>query len=75
MDVSEAFESIFGFDSLETSNSDEFSRSASPAGVDGGGEIKQEPDSSSSLSMLENWLIDFEMKDYLTNVSFDESLI
>lgn len=76
MDVSEAFESIFGFDSLETSNSDEFSRSASP--IDGGagaGEIKQEPDSSSSLSMLENWLIDFEMKDYLSNVSFDESLI
>ncbi|XP_057786213.1 transcription factor MYB94-like [Salvia miltiorrhiza] len=73
-DMSGAFESIFGFDNtLETSNSDEFSRSASPMVV--GGEIKQEENSTSSLSMLENWLLDFEVKDYLTNVSFDEGLV
>ncbi|KAL1538694.1 myb-related protein 306-like protein [Salvia divinorum] len=72
-DVSGAFESIFGLESLEASNSDEFSRSASPLAVVG--EIKQEEDSTSTLSVLENWLLDFEMKDYLTDVSFDENLV
>ncbi|XP_042022442.1 myb-related protein 306-like [Salvia splendens] len=72
MDMNGAFESIFGLESLEASNSDEFSRSASPLVANC--EIKQE-ENSTSLSVLENWLLDFEMKDYLTDVSFDENLV
>lgn len=69
----DAFDSMFSFENLESSNCDEFSRSASPSVV--GGETKVEssdPNSPSPLSMLENWLLDFEVKDYLTNVSFDD---
>ncbi|KAH6774523.1 hypothetical protein C2S53_007582 [Perilla frutescens var. hirtella] len=73
-DLCPPFESMFGFKALETSNSDEFSRSASPSVVNGV-EIKTDPTSPSPLSMLENWLLDFEMKDYLTNTSFDQNLV
>lgn len=69
----DAFDSMFSFENLESSNCDEFSRSTSPSVV--GGETKVEssdPNSPSPLSMLENWLLDFEVKDYLTNDSFDD---
>ncbi|KAL8471587.1 hypothetical protein ACS0TY_028371 [Phlomoides rotata] len=67
VDLSEAFESLFGFSNLENSNSDEFSRSASPSMVLD--EIKSEP----NLNVLENWLFDAEMKDYFTNLCFVEN--
>ncbi|KAK6128367.1 hypothetical protein DH2020_037898 [Rehmannia glutinosa] len=74
IDLSEAFESLFGFESnFESSNnSDDFSRATSPSVVHG--EIK--PDSPTGLrplSILENWLLDDQGKDYLTNFSFDEN--
>lgn len=71
IDLSEAFESLFGFQNLETSNSDEFSRSTSPSLVLD--EIKSEPNAVGSLSGLDNWLFDAEMKDYFTNLCFVEN--
>ncbi|KAG8384701.1 hypothetical protein BUALT_Bualt04G0145400 [Buddleja alternifolia] len=69
VDLSEAFESLFGFESFETSNnSDDFSRSTSPS-------LETKPDPNGlvpNLSVLENWLLDDQGKDYLTNFSFDD---
>ncbi|KAL7100891.1 hypothetical protein ACP275_08G023000 [Erythranthe tilingii] len=74
IDLSEAFESLFGFETFEnfeSSNSDEFSRSASPSDLVHD-EIKPDPVSLAPLSVLENWLLDDQGKDYLTNFSFDD---
>ncbi|KAI3452307.1 hypothetical protein Pfo_008972 [Paulownia fortunei] len=71
IDLSEAFESLFGFETFESSNSDEFSRSTSPSLVRD--EIKPDPTALAPLSMLESWLLDDQGKDYLTNFSFDEN--
>ncbi|KAK6155094.1 hypothetical protein DH2020_009342 [Rehmannia glutinosa] len=72
IDLSEAFESLFGFENFEkSSNSDEFSRSGSPSIVRDG--TKPDPTGLAPLSMLENWLLDDQVKDYLTNFSFDEN--
>ncbi|GFQ03970.1 myb-related protein 306 [Phtheirospermum japonicum] len=71
IDLSEAFESLFGFENLEPSNSDELSRSASPSLVCD--EIKPDPTGLAPLSAIENWLLDDQGKDYLTNFSFDEN--
>lgn len=65
VDLSEAFESLFGFES-----SDDFSRSASPNIVRG--ENKPDPIGLGPLSLLENWLLDDQGKDYLGNFSFDD---
>ncbi|KAL3526524.1 hypothetical protein ACH5RR_011180 [Cinchona calisaya] len=68
VDLSEAFESLFGFESFESSNS-EFSQSTSPEASLFQGESKP---AVRELSMLENWL--FDGKDDLTNFSiFDEN--
>lgn len=68
IDLSEAFESLFGFEGFENSNCDEVSRSASPSIV------KPDPDALlAPFSILENWLLDDQGKDYLTNFSFDEN--
>ncbi|PIN24495.1 Transcription factor, Myb superfamily [Handroanthus impetiginosus] len=71
IDLSEAFESLFGFETFESPNSEEFSRSGSPSlACD---EIKPDPSDLAPLSMLDNWLLDDLRKDYLTNLSFDEN--
>ncbi|KAK4417665.1 Myb-related protein [Sesamum alatum] len=73
IDLSEAFDSLFGFGNFECSNPDEFSRSTSPS-LNVQDEIKSDPDAAlAPLSMLENWLLDDQGKDYLTNFSFDEN--
>ncbi|KAK4490729.1 hypothetical protein RD792_001432 [Penstemon davidsonii] len=72
-DLNEAFESLFGFESFESSiNSDDFSRSTSPVLVNGESELS-DPNVLAPLSVLENWLLDDQGKDYLTNFSFDEN--
>ncbi|KAI3462936.1 hypothetical protein Pfo_019599 [Paulownia fortunei] len=71
VDLSEAFESLFGFESFESSNSDDISKSTSPSQVHG--ETKSDPTGLAPLSILENWLLDDQGKDYLTNFSFDEN--
>ncbi|KAL3624175.1 hypothetical protein CASFOL_032991 [Castilleja foliolosa] len=73
IDLTEAFESLFGFENLECSNSDELSgsRSDSPSLVCD--DIKPDPDGLAPLSAIENWLLDDQGKDYLTNFSFDEN--
>ncbi|XP_057491139.1 myb-related protein 306-like [Actinidia eriantha] len=67
-DLSEAFESLFGF---ESSNSD-FSESMSPEGS----ERKPDVGDQNPLSMLEDWLLDeggvVQGKEDLANFSFDE---
>lgn len=72
IDLSEAFESLFGFESFESSTS-EFSQSTSPEASIFQGESK--PDQGGAqvpLSMLlEDWLLDG--KDDLANLSFDET--
>ncbi|KAL8545935.1 hypothetical protein ACS0TY_005885 [Phlomoides rotata] len=69
VDLSEAFESLFGFESFESSNSDDFSRSTSPTIV----QTRPDPVGLVPLSILENWLLDDQGKDYLDNFSFDEN--
>ncbi|KAL0450552.1 UNVERIFIED_CONTAM: hypothetical protein Slati_1611600 [Sesamum latifolium] len=71
IDLSEAFDSLFGFGHFESSSPDKFSRSTSPSLVQE--DIKPDPDTLVPLSMLENWLLDDQGKDYLTNFSFDEN--
>ncbi|KAL6553011.1 hypothetical protein OROGR_006853 [Orobanche gracilis] len=61
IDLSEAFESLFGFENLvESSNPDEFSRSPSPSRLRLlHEEIKSDPTTGSTrLSAIENWLLD-----------------
>ncbi|KAK4393105.1 Myb-related protein [Sesamum angolense] len=71
IDLSEAFDSLFGFGHFESSSPDKFSRSASPSLVQD--DIKPDTNTLAPLSMLENWLLDDQGKDYLTNFSFDEN--
>ncbi|XP_057481169.1 myb-related protein 306-like [Actinidia eriantha] len=70
VDLSEAFESLFGF---ESSNSD-FSQSMSPEGS----ERKPDVGNQNPLSMLEDWLLDeggvVQGKEDLANFSFDEDV-
>ncbi|GER35815.1 Myb family transcription factor family protein [Striga asiatica] len=61
VDLSEAFESLFGFGSFESPNSDGFSGSGS------NDDVKPEPDGFSGLSVIENWLLD-----ETTSFKFDE---
>lgn len=71
IELSEAFESLFGFESFDSSNS-EFSQSTSPEASLFQGESKPEI-TQVPLAMLENWLFDessIQGKD-LTNFSFD----
>ncbi|GFP90368.1 myb-related protein 306 [Phtheirospermum japonicum] len=73
VELSEAFEALFGFEPHFTSSSnncDDFSRSTSPSG-----EIGPDPTGQlAPLSVLENWLLDDQgNKDCLANFSFDEN--
>ncbi|KAL3640163.1 hypothetical protein CASFOL_011845 [Castilleja foliolosa] len=73
VELSEAFEALFGFEPNFTSSSnncDDFSRSTSPSG-----EIGPDPTGQlAPLSMLESWLLDDQgNKDCLANFSFDEN--
>ncbi|CAA0820250.1 myb domain protein 30 [Striga hermonthica] len=61
VDLSEAFESLFGFGSFESPNSDGFSGSGSSV------DVKPDPDGFSGLSVIENWLLD-----ETTNFKFDD---
>ncbi|KAL5582311.1 hypothetical protein UlMin_014753 [Ulmus minor] len=58
IELSEAFDSLFGFESFESSNSD-FSQSMSPDGSSlFQDESKPDPSSQLPLSLLEKWLFD-----------------
>lgn len=73
VDLSEAFESIFGFESFESSNS-EFSQSMSPEASPFQDERKPDVGDQFPLSMLENWLFDEGLvhgKEELADFSFD----
>lgn len=72
--LTESFESLFGtFESFESSTS-EFSRSASPANSFVHGEKKLDDSTGlAPLSVLENWLLNDQGKDCLTNFSFYEN--
>ncbi|XP_073292358.1 myb-related protein 306-like [Primulina huaijiensis] len=72
--LSESFESLFGtIESFESSTS-KFSRSASPENSFVHGEKKLDDSTGlAPLSVLENWLLDDQGRDYLTNFSFDEN--
>ncbi|KAF7129048.1 hypothetical protein RHSIM_Rhsim10G0039500 [Rhododendron simsii] len=73
VDLSEAFESIFGFESFESSNS-EFSQSMSPEASPFQDERKPDVGDQFPLSMLENWLFDeglVQGKEELADFSFD----
>ncbi|KAL7232359.1 hypothetical protein ACSBR2_010392 [Camellia fascicularis] len=76
IDLSEAFESLFGFESLDSSNSD-FSQSMSPEASLLQGESKPDLGMHVPLSMLENWLFDEGVvqgiKEDLADFSFDEN--
>ncbi|KAL3525934.1 hypothetical protein ACH5RR_014306 [Cinchona calisaya] len=74
IDLSEAFETLFGFESFESSNSEFSHQSTSPdeAGLfQGESKPEQGTQEVVPLSMLENWLLDG--KDDLNNFSFDEN--
>ncbi|KAH7846770.1 hypothetical protein Vadar_017938 [Vaccinium darrowii] len=73
VDLSEAYESLFGFESFESSNS-EFSQSTSPDASLVQDESKPDVGDHFPLSMLENWLLDeglVQGKEELTDFSFD----
>ncbi|KAH6824249.1 hypothetical protein C2S53_019267 [Perilla frutescens var. hirtella] len=70
VDLSEPFESLFGFEYQSSSNSDHFSRSTSPSLVRV--ETKPDPNGLGPLSVLEEWLLDDQGKDYLEKFSFDD---
>ncbi|KZV27167.1 myb-related protein 306 [Dorcoceras hygrometricum] len=73
IDLSESFESLFGFESFESSTS-EFSRSTSPEASYVHGERKPDPNELAPLSVLENLLLEHDQgKDFLNNFSFDEN--
>ncbi|XP_073123956.1 myb-related protein 306-like [Henckelia pumila] len=82
IDLSESFESLFGFESFESSTS-EFSRSTSPddvVHVHGQRKLVRDDDSNdhelalAPLSVLENLLLEHDQgKDFLNNFSFDEN--
>ncbi|XP_075515080.1 myb-related protein 306-like [Primulina tabacum] len=74
IDLSESFESLFGFESFESSTS-EFSRSTSPEASYVHGERKPDPNEMAPLSVLENLLLleHDQGKDFLNNFSFDEN--
>ncbi|XP_073286874.1 myb-related protein 306-like [Primulina huaijiensis] len=61
IDLSEAFESLFGFGLAYEPSRPELSRSVSDS--------KPDPD---EFAVLENWLFDDQAKEYLTNFDFDE---
>ncbi|KAL6507344.1 Transcription factor myb60 [Orobanche gracilis] len=74
VDLSEAFEALFGFGSSfesSVSNCVDFSRSSSS-----GGEIEPDPAGRlAPITALENWFLDDQgSKDYLGNLSFDENI-
>ncbi|XP_016432585.2 myb-related protein 306 [Nicotiana tabacum] len=76
--IMEAFESLFGLETFESSSSDQLSQTASPEASKFQVEIKKEENNSQvPLSvMLENWLFDentIQGKDDLTIFSFDET--
>ncbi|KAA8547986.1 hypothetical protein F0562_004415 [Nyssa sinensis] len=75
IDLSEAFESLFGFESLDSSNSD-FSRSMSPeASLFQDDQRKPDHGAQVPLSMLEKWLFDestVQGKEVSSNFSFNE---
>ncbi|KAJ8544940.1 hypothetical protein K7X08_017523 [Anisodus acutangulus] len=83
MGLMEAFETLFGMESFESSSSDEFSQTASPQAEATKVEIKKEENEQVPVPVplsviLENWLLDentlnIQPKDDLTNFSFDES--
>ncbi|GMP49076.1 hypothetical protein CsSME_00016186 [Camellia sinensis var. sinensis] len=76
IDLSGAFESLFGFESLDSSNSD-FSQSMSPEASLLQRESKPDLSMHVPLSMLENWLFDEGVvqgiKEDLIDFSFDET--
>ncbi|CAK7328001.1 unnamed protein product [Dovyalis caffra] len=74
-ELSETFESLFGFDSFDSSNSD-FSQSMSPD--TGLFQDESKPNSSAQvpLSLIERWLFDegaMQGKEYLSEVTLDEN--
>ncbi|CAN4081671.1 unnamed protein product [Withania somnifera] len=79
MGLMEAFETLFGLDSFESSSTDEFSQTASPEATKV--EIKKEENEHVEVPLsviLENWLLDentlnIQAKDDLTTFSFDET--
>ncbi|XAR51741.1 hypothetical protein NMG60_11006458 [Bertholletia excelsa] len=76
IDLSEAYESLLGLESLDSSNSDFSHQSTSPEASIFHGESKPDLAAHVPLSVLENWLFDeggAQGKDYLTNFSFDEN--
>ncbi|XP_075497479.1 myb-related protein 306-like [Primulina tabacum] len=73
IDLSESFESLFGFESFESSTS-EFSRSTSPDASYVHGERKANRLELAPLSVLEKLLLEHDRgKDFLNNFSFDEN--
>ncbi|KAK4360742.1 hypothetical protein RND71_019694 [Anisodus tanguticus] len=81
MGFMEAFESLFGMESFESSSSGQFSQTASPVAEAKKIEIKKEENEHVPVPLsiiLENWLLDentlnIQPKDDLTNFSFDET--
>ncbi|PHU25501.1 Myb-related protein [Capsicum chinense] len=84
MGLMEAFESLFGLESFESSSSDEFSQTTSPQAEATKVEIKKEENENVEAPavplsiILENWLLDentlnIQAKDDLTTFSFDET--
>ncbi|KAL6960758.1 hypothetical protein U1Q18_038520 [Sarracenia purpurea var. burkii] len=80
VDLSEALESLFGFESFDSSNSD-LSQTMSPEASLLQAESKPELEAQFPLSMLENWLFDEGVgvvvgqgkENLTTNFSFDEN--
>lgn len=76
VDLSEAFEELFGFESFDSSNSD-FSQTNMSTDQGSGlqGESKQGLSSQAPLSMFENWLLEeggVQGKEDLANFSFED---
>ncbi|XP_022773732.1 myb-related protein 306-like [Durio zibethinus] len=76
IEMSEAFESLFFFESLDSSNSD-FSQSMSPEASLFQDESKPDPNAQGQLSLLEKWLFDDganQGKDYqLSDITLEEN--
>ncbi|CAK9186103.1 unnamed protein product [Ilex paraguariensis] len=75
IDLSEAFESLFGFESFDSSNSD-LSQSTSPEASLFQDESKPDHSALGPFSMLEDWLLDESAvhgKEDLNDFSFDDT--
>ncbi|PON42679.1 MYB transcription factor [Parasponia andersonii] len=76
IDLSEAFESLFGFESFESSNSDFSQSNMSPEASLFQDESNPDPSAQLPLSLLEKWLFDegaAQGKEVLSDMILDES--